>query len=428
MGSCCGILTGTLTGFESKAVSQMVADTPRPETLAILADLIAFDTVSARSNRPLIDYAARYFRLHGVSVDIVPSPDDAKASLWATIGPVVDGGLVLSGHSDVVPVEGQSWSSDPFTLSSRDGRVFGRGTADMKGFIACVLAAVPDFLSTALQRPIHIALTYDEEIGCLGAPKLLDWLGCQRPRPSMAIIGEPTSMNLVSAHKGILVARTEIMGVEAHSSLAHKGVSAVALAARAIGLLEAIEREIAGDRQDKNFEPAYSTISVNRIGGGTAVNILAGRAWFEWELRAVPGIDAHAVVETFASRLESVVVGPLRDHFPGVDALTEILADAPALVPETDGLAETLAKHLLSTNETYAVPFAAEAGQFQRAGFSAVIVGPGSIEQAHKADEYVELDQLAQCDAFLSRLAAALAAEGAAINAAPDSRPRQPDV
>ena len=390
----------------------MVADTPRPETLAILADLIAFDTVSARSNRPLIDYAAHYLRSHGVSVEVVPSPEQGKASLWATVGPAVDGGLVLSGHSDVVPVEGQSWSSEPFTLSSRDGRVFGRGTADMKGFIACVLAAVPDFLSTALQRPIHIALTYDEEIGCRGAPKLLEWLGRQSPRPSMAIIGEPTSMNVVSAHKGILVARTEIIGVEAHSSLAHMGVSAIALAARAIGLLEAIEREVAGDRQDANFEPAYSTISVNRIGGGTAINILAGRAWFEWDVRTVPGVDAHAVLETFASRLESKVIGPLRAHFPGVGARTEVLADAPTLAPEVDGLAEALAKRLLSTNETHAVAFAAEAGQFQRAGLSTVLVGPGSIEQAHKADEYVELEQLARCDAFLRRLAAALAAEG----------------
>jgi acetylornithine deacetylase len=388
----------------------MMTDMPATETLAILTDLIGFDTVSARSNLDMIDHVAEYLRAYDVPADVIPSPDGRKASLWATVGPLVDGGLVLSGHSDVVPVEGQNWSSDPFQLTNRDGRVFGRGAADMKGFIACVLAAVPDFMALPLQRPIHIALTYDEEVGCQGAPKLLEWLEHQQPRPSMAIIGEPTSMNVVSAHKGILVARTEITGVEAHSSLAHLGISAISLAARAMGLLEMIEREVAAERQDAKFEPARTTMSVNRIAGGTAVNILAGHAWFEWDIRTVPGVDAHAILETFASRFEDGVIRPLRDKFPTIAVNTEIIADAPALAPEADGLAETLAMRLLGTNETCAVAFAAEAGQFQRAGLSTVIVGPGSIEQAHKADEYVELDQLARCDAFLRRLGSALAA------------------
>jgi acetylornithine deacetylase len=386
---------------------------PRPETLAILADLIAFDTVSARSNRALIDHVAAYLAGLGVAAQVLPSPDGNKASLWATIGPAVDGGIVLSGHSDVVPVEGQPWSSDPFVMEVRGERAFGRGVADMKGYIACVLAAVPGFLSAGLKRPVHIALTYDEEVGCVGAPKLLAWLAGQQPRPAIAFIGEPTSMAVVSAHKGILVARTEISGVEAHSSLAHLGVSAIGLAAQAITSLQAIERDFAAERADDRFVPSRTTISVNRIGGGTAVNILAGHAWFDWDGRTIPGADAHAVVAAFGERIERTILAPLRAMFPSVSATTYIVADAPALSPEADGAAETLAKRLLSTNETHAVAFAAEAGQFQRFGLSTVIVGPGSIEQAHKADEYVDLTQLARCEEFLARLAGSLGREDA---------------
>ncbi|HWJ68688.1 MAG TPA: acetylornithine deacetylase [Sphingobium sp.] len=383
---------------------------PTPLTLALLGDLIAFDSVSARSNRPLIDFVATRLSEWGIAAEILPSPDGTKASLWATIGPPVDGGIVLSGHSDVVPVDGQAWSSDPFRLDIRDGRAYGRGTADMKGFIACVLATAAAFRDAPLNRPVHIALTYDEEVGCIGAPLLLDWLGRQRPRPAIAFIGEPTGMGVVNAHKGILVAHSEIIGVEAHSSLAHLGVSAVGLAGRAIALLHAIESELSLTARDERFEPARATISVNRAGGGTAVNILAGHSWFEWDIRSIPSVDARAVLDRFAARLEAEIIGPVRQIHPSVSATTRIIADAPALAPEPDGEAETLAKRLLATNETRVVPFAAEAGQFQQAGLSTVIVGPGSIEQAHKADEFVDLDQLTRCEAFLTQLMATLAA------------------
>jgi acetylornithine deacetylase len=217
-------------------------------------------------------------------------------------------------------------------------------------------------------------------------------------------------MRVVNAHKGILVARTEIEGVEAHSSLAHLGVSAVALAAQAIALLGTIEAETAAAHSDARFTPSRATISVNRIGGGTAVNILAGRAWFEWDIRSIPGVDAGALLRRFEARLEAEIIAPVRAGHPAVAASTRVIADAPALAPEPDGAAEALATRLLGTNRADAVPYAAEAGHFQRAGFSAAIVGPGSIAQAHKADEYVALDQLARCEAFLATLAAALAA------------------
>lgn len=378
--------------------------TPARETLRLLSDLIAFDSVSHRSNRPLIDYVAAFLATHGVSAEIIPSPDGTKASLWATIGPQTDGGIVLSGHSDVVPVEGQDWSSPPFALDVRGDKVYGRGTADMKGFIACVLGAVPQLVGAGLRRPVHIALTYDEEVGCVGAPQLLGWVGAQGLKPAVAFIGEPTSMRVVNAQKGILVARTVITGQEAHSSLAHQGVSAIALAAQAIELLRSIEAEIASAHRHQAFEPDYPTVSVNLIGGGTAVNILAGEAWFEWDIRPVPGADARGAVAAFEARLEAEIIAPARARFPAVAARTTVWADAPALSPEANGEAEALAKALLGTNEAFAVPYAAEAGQFQRAGLSSVIVGPGSIEQAHKADEYVELSQLAACEAFLQRL------------------------
>lgn len=381
---------------------------PSPECMALLADLIGFDSVSSRSNRALIDHAAAYLASFGIEAEVLPSPDGDKASLWATIGPAIDGGLVLSGHSDVVPVEGQSWAGDPFTMDIREDRAFGRGTADMKGFIACALAAAPRFRDARLTRPIHIALTYDEEVGCIGAPKLLDWLARQNPRPAMALIGEPTSMEVVNAHKGAVFARTMITGVEAHSSLSHLGVSAIELAAAAIGLLKRIEMELSETDRDDRFEPPRTTISVNRIGGGTATNILAGQAWFDWDVRSLPSVDPRSVLARFEARLEEEVIAPARALHPSVSATVRVVAEVPPLAPESEGAAEILAKRILGSNATRGVAYVTEAGQYQQAGLSSVVIGPGSIDQAHKADEYIALDQLARCEDFLARLAKAL--------------------
>lgn len=373
--------------------------------LALLEQLVGFDTISSRSNRALIDYVADYLHGLGIEAQVRPNADGSKASLWATIGPAVDGGIVLAGHSDVVPVEGQPWSNDPFRLHVADGRAYGRGTADMKGFLACVLRAAAHFRDAGLSRPVHIAITFDEEIGCLGAPELIDWIGGMTPRPAIVFVGEPTSMQVVNAHKGIMVCRTEIKGQEAHSSLAHLGVSAVGLAGRAVALLHEIERELALRHTDPRFTPSHTTISVNCIGGGTAVNILAGHAWFEWDTRAIPSMSGDMVRAAFLERLEREIIGPARAQHPGVSAETRVMANTPGLAPEPDGRAEALATRLLGSNRAQAVPYAAEAGQFQHAGYSTVIVGPGSIEQAHKADEFVALDQLALCSRMLERLA-----------------------
>lgn len=392
----------------SVAVSPAV-DGPRAETLQLLGELIAFDTVSSRSNRALIERVAARLRSLGIAAQVLPNESGDKASLWATIGPERHGGLVLSGHSDVVPVDGQRWSSEPFVMTRRGARLYGRGVADMKGFIACAVAALERHREAPLHRPVHLALTYDEEIGCLGAPKLLDWLAAQSLQPALALIGEPTDMRVVNSHKGILVVRTEISGIEAHSSLAHLGVSAIGLAGQAIVLLQQLQDELAATVRDPRFTPEHATISVNRIHGGTAVNILAGHVVFDWDLRSVPGVIGAEMLERFKARLEAEVLAPVRRQHPDVAVRTTVLADVPPLAPEDDGAAETLALRLLGGGAPLAVAFGAEAGQFQQAGMSTVIVGPGSIEQAHKADEYVELEQLARCDAFLDRLIAALA-------------------
>ena len=379
-----------------------------PTSLEILDRLVGFPTVSADSNLDLIAWVEAYLAGLGIASQRLPNPSGDKANLWATIGPAVDGGVVLAGHTDVVPVEGQAWTSDPFTLTVREGRAFGRGTCDMKGFIACALAAAHRFVEAPLSRPVHLAFTYDEEIGCLGAPHLINWALAQGHKPSAVIVGEPTSMGVVNAHKGIMVCRTEIHGHEAHSSLSHLGVSAVALAARAIGLLGDIEAEAASRVTDPRFEPSRSSISVNRIEGGTATNILAGRCAFWWDARTVPGVSARDLLQSFETRLEAEILAPARALHDQVGYELTQRSATPGLVPEIDGEAERLATGLLGANAARAVAYAAEAGQFQEAGWSAVIVGPGSIDQAHTADEYVDLDQLDQCDRFLERLGRAL--------------------
>lgn len=382
----------------------------RSETLALLGELVGFNTVSSRSNRELIDHVARTLRAHTIETHILPSADGTKANLWASIGPAVDGGVVLSGHSDVVPVDGQAWHSDPFSMMVREGCAFGRGVADMKGFIACAITALARHRHTSLRVPIHLALTYDEEVGCLGTPHLLEWLGRQLIRPRLALIGEPTGMRVVHAHKGILLARTEIQGVESHSSLAHQGVSAVALAARAIVLLQELEAGLSENFRDGRFEPAITTCSPNRMGGGTAINILAGHAWFDWDVRSLPGLSGAEVLERFRERLQAQVLEPIRSRYPQVAARTTTLADIPALAPEREGPAEALATQLLDQGAALAVSFGTEGGQFQHAGYSTVVVGPGSMEQAHKADEFVSLEQLARCERFLDDLAKSLTA------------------
>jgi acetylornithine deacetylase len=380
------------------------------EVLDHLARLVAFPTVSRDSNLALIEWAADVCRKAGARVHIIPSRSGDKASLWASLGPDGPGGVLLSGHSDVVPVEGQAWGSDPFTLRRDGDRVYGRGTSDMKGFLACVLTALPQLAQRPLKQPLHLAMTFDEEVGCLGAPELIDWLAHNAIRPAIAFVGEPTSMAIVNAHKGIAVSRVTLTGVPAHSSLTHVGISAVQLAAQAIGVLEQLAVDLAGQHRDPRFVPDHTTLTVNVIEGGQAANIMASQCRFLFDIRTIPGVTADGVRAAFLERVEAQVIGPARARYPGVGLVLEPLSNTPGLDAGAESAAETLARAVLGQNsQASAVAYAAEAGQFQQAGMSTLLLGPGSIAQAHQPDEYIEISQLAACLGFLDKLGRRLA-------------------
>lgn len=371
----------------------------------ILQRLIAFDTVSARSNLALIHWIGDYLKKHGVAVHIVPAPDgQPKANLWATIGPKRDGGIVLSGHTDVVPVEGQPWTSDPFTLVETDSRFIGRGTSDMKGFIALCLAAVPQMAAQPLTTPLHFAFSYDEELGCLGAPHLLKAIGQNLPRPRLAIIGEPTGMKLGVRHKGVYSFETEITGKDGHSSQPERGLNAIGLAAEVMAEMARIYDGIrAGGPFDRSFDPPHCSYNIGSVEGGTAVNIIARQCRFLWDFRAIPGGDPEQMLKPLAAFAERRLA-ELRTTVPAANIVTIPRVSAPPLVEEHDGAAEALLKHLTGANETVSLAYATEAGQFQQAGMSAIVCGPGHIAQAHQPDEFIDKEQLAAGESFLQRL------------------------
>jgi acetylornithine deacetylase len=375
-----------------------------------LARLIAFDTTSRRSNLELIEFAEQRLAECGAEMRRVGNADGSKANLIARIGPDSNGGVLLSGHTDVVPVDGQAWSSDPFVLARRDGRYYGRGTADMKTFLALALAAAPDFAAANLKRPVQLAFSYDEEIGCLGAPSLIQDLIHTGPRPSAVIVGEPTSMETVSGHKGIATFKVTVTGKEAHSSLTHLGVSAIMEAAKLVALLSDISRQLEeGADPSSPFLPKGASLTIGQINGGTAVNILARECVFAFDLRAPPGVDVQKVlapVFDLAGRLDA----ELKARAPEAGVRIETRSGTPPLRPAPGGEAEALARRLAGDNgPARVVSYAAEAGQFQEAGYSTVICGPGSIEQAHQPDEYIDASQLERGAAFMARLAEHLA-------------------
>jgi acetylornithine deacetylase len=370
----------------------------------ILGHLIGFDTTSRNSNMALIDWVQEYLAGLGVDCTLAPNDDGDKANLFATIGPAGDGGIVLSGHTDVVPVDGQAWDSDPFDMTQRDGRLYGRGACDMKGFIALSLAMAPEFQAAGLKTPIHYAFSFDEEIGCAGVPKLLTKIARELPQPRLALIGEPTEMRVVNAHKGITALQTVITGLEAHSSLKHISVNAIEYAVRMIGhILEIAERY----RQNpvlEEFEPPYTTFNIGEIEGGTAVNITAKECRFVWEFRPVPGVREDAIraeVDEFVAR---ELLPAMRDIYPEAAIITTPMASAPPLTPEPNGAAEELIRRLTGANQTGTVSFATEAGLFQDAGMSAVVCGPGSIVQAHQPNEYIDIAQLDAGETLLRKL------------------------
>ena len=367
--------------------------------------LIGMPTVSRDSNMALIDFVRDYLDGHGVQSRLVPNADGTKANLYATIGPMVEGGVVLSGHTDVVPVDGQPWASDPFAVVERDGRLYGRGTCDMKGFIGIALALVPDMIAAGLTQPLHFALSYDEELGCLGAPDMIDEMVRELPRLRAVIVGEPTSMHPVNAHKGIMVVTTTVTGHEAHSSQTHRGVSAVMTGARLISYLDDMAKENARSRvSSMAFVPPYSSIHVGVVKGGTAPNIISRECRFTWDVRNIPEDDPVEFVDRFKAYCENEILPGMREVAATTNIEHVTSAQTPALEPEPDGEAETLVCQLTGHNAALVVPYAAEAGQFQRAGLSTVICGPGSIDQAHKPDEYIDLSQVAEGTEFIRRL------------------------
>jgi acetylornithine deacetylase len=375
-----------------------------------LGRLIAFDTTSRDSNLALIAHVETLLGDLGVASQRVSNADGSKANLLATIGPPAEGGVVLSGHTDVVPVDGQAWTSDPFTLQRREDRLYGRGTCDMKGFLALALAAAPDFVGARLTRPVHLAFSYDEEIGCLGAPALIREITASVPTPAAVIIGEPTNMEAVSGHKGIASFKVTVLGHEAHSSLTHLGASAnmagIRLMASLVALAEQLERQA---DPASLFLPKGASLTVGVVNGGTALNILARKCVFGFDLRTPPGLEPRAILAGFFAQAQALDA-ELKARFPDAGVLVEQRSDVPPLAPQPGGPAEAFARRLTGDNgPTRAVSYAAEAGQFQQAGYSVVICGPGSIDQAHQPDEYVEIAQMERGAAFMARLLEALA-------------------
>jgi acetylornithine deacetylase len=376
----------------------------------LLAALVGFDTTSAKSNLALIDFVEDYLRSHRIGSIRIPSADGQKADLLATIGGSGDGGIGLSGHSDCVPVEGQRWTSDPFTLTLRDGKLYGRGSCDMKGFIACVLASAPLFKARALKEPVHIIISYDEEVGCTGVRPLIARLGKDLPRPRAIIVGEPTSMAVIDAHKRIDAYRTVVHGREAHSSLPALGVNAISAAAALVGELDRIGAHIAKTQSDARFEPPYSTVSVGTIKGGTAGNIVPKLCEFQWQVRSLPSAAPAEAPRDLTAFAEKTLLPRMKRVTE--EAAIEIISEnsVPAFVAGKGSEAVALALKLTGATETSAVSYTTEAGLFEHAGCPAVICGPGDIAQAHAADEYVSIDQLEACMALLARLAKELSA------------------
>ncbi|WP_339489801.1 acetylornithine deacetylase [Pseudomonas sp. EL_65y_Pfl2_R95] len=372
----------------------------------LLAKLIEFNTVSRESNLALIEFIGAYLKGFDIPCQLFFNDEGSKANLFATIGPDIAGGVVLSGHTDVVPVDGQAWTLPPFSMTERDGDLFGRGSADMKGFIACVLAAVPQFLAAPLKQPVHFAFSYDEEVGCLGVRSLLADLQQRPHQPRVCIIGEPTLMKPVLGHKGKLAMRCNIQGAACHSAYAPQGVNAIEYAAQLISKLGEIGQGLrAPELQDTRFDPPFSTVQTGLISGGRALNIVPAECQFDFEVRALPSDNP----QTVADQLEQYANSELLPIMHAVNQQTAIefsqLSAYPGLATAAESPAAQLIALLSQCDEFSTVAFGTEGGLFDQAGIATVVCGPGSIEQAHKPDEFISIEQLEQCDAMLGRLA-----------------------
>ena len=372
----------------------------------ILSTLIGFDTTSRESNLKLIEFIQDYLEQLGVPCELIFNEERSKANLFATLGPDDRPGIVLSGHTDVVPVDGQNWSFEPFRLTEHDGKLYGRGTADMKSYIACVLAAVPKMLDEGpLTVPVHIALSYDEEVGCLGVRRLLEILEQRPNRPKLCIIGEPTELKPVLGHKGKLAMRCTVHGAACHSAYAPEGVNAIENAADLIGELQRIGTELRDPELcDSRFEPPFTTVQTGVISGGRALNIVPAECRFDFEIRSLPAQNPKEV----AQKLERYAREEVLPKMHGVDASTDIqfseLSSYPGLDTHSESDAANLAAEVCESGEFSTVAFGTEGGLYDAIGIPTVICGPGSMDQGHKPDEFITIEQLEACDAMLARL------------------------
>ena len=376
-----------------------------PEGRALIERLIGFDTTSRNSNLELIHFVQNYLDGFGIGSTLTYDETRQKANLYATLGPDDRGGIALSGHTDVVPVDGQDWSSDPWRVTQRDDRLYGRGSCDMKAFIALALAFVPRFLERGLTTPIHLCFSFDEEIGCVGVRHLLKFLAAQPVRPAACIIGEPTSMKVINAHKGKLSLRCRVRGHECHSSLAPGGVNAVQYAARVIAYLaDMAERKALEGPFDEDYDIGHTTVHCGVVQGGTALNIVPKDCFFDFEFRNLPEEDPNALFAEVKAYAHDKLEPAMQRIEPATGFTWEPLSAFPGLDTPEDSDVVRLAKALAGSNDCGKVAFGTEAGQFQEHGIPTVVCGPGSIEQAHKPDEFVTLEQLALCERFLGRL------------------------
>ncbi len=373
----------------------------------ILSKLVSFPVLGGESNLSIIHWIQEYIESHGVKTTLVPNPEGTKASLHCRIGPAVDGGVILSGHTDVVPVEGQDWTTDPFTLTDKgDGLLYGRGSCDMKGFVACCLAALPDMTRANLTKPIYFAFSYDEEIGCLAAPELARAIKSHYTEtPSFAIIGEPTMMVPTVGQKGICIFQTKVTGSQGHSSRIKQEVSAIHEAMRLILWLESkMDGLIASGSVDDRFTPNHTSIHIGNISGGLAPNIIAQECVFNWDVRTIPSETPQQILKEFEEYCRQREA-ELKQRFAGFRISTTNKHPAvPGLDTRSNQAIVALVKELAANETTDAVSYAAEAGQFAEVGFEAMICGPGDIAQAHRADEFIAKEQLALGVEFMNRL------------------------
>ncbi|MEO0939603.1 MAG: acetylornithine deacetylase [Pseudomonadota bacterium] len=377
------------------------------DPLALMTKLISFPTVSRDTNLPLVQWVADYLSTHGIEAHLWPDPDQPhKAALFAHVGPWEDGAVVLSGHTDVVPVDGQDWTTDPWTVTQRDGTYVGRGTCDMKGFDALAIWALVAAKQQGVTRPLQLALSFDEEVGCTGAPPLIRAMDAALPRGSDVIVGEPSTMQAVTGHKGGQGFPTRVRGFEVHSSIAYQGVSAIHEAAKLIDWANQRNAEnAAADPSDMAalFDPPYTNWHVGMIEGGTAHNITAKDCSFAMGFRAVPGDDPAALKQAYLDAVDALRT-QMKAVRPEADIEVDVMFDVPPLRPEEDGGAERLVRQITGDNASHVVSYGTEAGHFQAAGYSAVVCGPGSIEQAHQPDEFIEIAQFNAGHDFMRKL------------------------